>query len=110
LDILNKILKNNGYLDADQINEDIQNLKDQINILLSEVLGVEHEIDGIHSYDDTDIKSRLDTNPTSKHTSRRRKYCASARPPTMCMSWLYFLCWFLASSHCTNNFRSGFCP
>jgi hypothetical protein len=65
LDILNKILKNNGYLDADQINSDIASLKAQINTLLSEVLGVEHEIDGIHNYDDTDIKSRLEDMITS---------------------------------------------
>jgi hypothetical protein len=60
LDILNKILKNNGFLDADQINSDIQALKDQINLLLQQVLGVEHDIDGIHNYDDTDLKTRLE--------------------------------------------------
>jgi hypothetical protein len=60
LDVLNKILKNNGFLDTEQINADIANLKSQINTLLSEVFGVEHYIDAIHNYDDMDIKSRLE--------------------------------------------------
>jgi hypothetical protein len=65
LDELNKILKNNGFLDADQINTDIANLKAQINTLLSEVLGVEHDINVIHNYDDTDIKPRLESMMTA---------------------------------------------
>ena len=58
-ELLNKILKNNGYIDADAIASDLANLKEKLNTLLSEVLGVEHEIDGIHNYDDTTLKAQL---------------------------------------------------
>jgi hypothetical protein len=58
-EVLNKILKNNGYIDIDAINESLANLKQQINILLTDVLGIEHEIDNVHNYDDTDLKSKL---------------------------------------------------
>jgi hypothetical protein len=58
-EVLDKILKNNGFIDTDQINSDLANLKNQLNILLSNVLGLEHEIDGIHNYDDTDLKTQL---------------------------------------------------
>ena len=68
-EVLNKILKNNGFIDADNIIADLANLKEKLNILLSEVLGVEHEIDGIHNYDDTAIKTRLDNLTASTTTA-----------------------------------------
>jgi hypothetical protein len=60
--LLNTILKNNVYIDISHINADINQLKDQINVLLNEVLGVEHDIDAIHNYDDTSIKERIGQN------------------------------------------------
>jgi hypothetical protein len=56
---LNTILKNNGFIGITHINTVINTLKVQINVLLNEVLGVEHDIDAIHNYDDTSIKSRI---------------------------------------------------
>jgi hypothetical protein len=58
-EVLNKILKNNGYIDIDAVTTELTNLKTQINVLLSDVLGLEHEIDGVHNYDDTDLKTKL---------------------------------------------------
>jgi hypothetical protein len=59
-EVLDKILKNNGFIDADAINTELSNLKNQLNILLSDVLGLEHEIDGIHNYDDAGLKTKLE--------------------------------------------------
>jgi hypothetical protein len=56
---VNKILKQNGFRDAAQINEDIANLKTKLNTLLSEVLGIEHEIEGVHNYDDAPLKNMI---------------------------------------------------
>jgi hypothetical protein len=64
-EVLNKILKNNGFIDAEAITNDLANLKQQINILLADVLGLEHEIDGVHNYDDTDLKTKLQNLNTS---------------------------------------------
>jgi phage-related protein len=58
-EILNKILKNNGFIDSDAILSQLTSLKQQINIVLQDVLGLEHEIDNVHNYDDTDIKSKF---------------------------------------------------
>jgi hypothetical protein len=58
-EVLNRILKNNGYIDSDAIIADINALKVKLNTLLSEVLGVEHEIDGIHNYDDASLKTQI---------------------------------------------------
>jgi hypothetical protein len=58
-DVLNKILKNNGFIDTEAISTELINLKTQINLLLSEVLGIEHEIDGVHNCDDTYLKTKL---------------------------------------------------
>jgi hypothetical protein len=35
-------------------------LKNQINVLLSDVLGLEHEVDDVHNYDDFDLKTKID--------------------------------------------------
>jgi hypothetical protein len=59
-EVLNQILKNNGYVDIEAVTTELNNLKNQINILLSDVLGLEHEIDGIHNYDDGDLNSKID--------------------------------------------------
>jgi predicted nucleic acid-binding Zn-ribbon protein len=59
-EVLNQILKNNGYLDIEAVTTELTNLKNQINVLLSDVLGLEHEIDDVHNYDDTDLKSKID--------------------------------------------------
>jgi hypothetical protein len=58
-EVLNKILKNNGYIDADAILCQLEALKEKLNILLSEVLGVEHTVDTLHNYDDTNIKDMI---------------------------------------------------
>jgi hypothetical protein len=58
-EVLNKILKQNGFIDADQINSDIANLKTKLNTLLAEVLGIEHDIDGVHNYDDAPLKNKI---------------------------------------------------
>jgi hypothetical protein len=60
--LLNTILKNNGFIDINHINTVINTLKVQINVLLNEVLGVEHDIDAIHNYDDSSIKTRIELN------------------------------------------------
>jgi hypothetical protein len=60
--LLRTILKNNGFIDINHINSVINTLKVQINVLLNEVLGVEHDIDATHNYDDSSIKSRIEQN------------------------------------------------
>jgi hypothetical protein len=60
--LLNRILKNNGFIDINHINAVINTLKVQISVLLNEVLGVEHNIDAIHNYDDSSIKTRIEQN------------------------------------------------
>jgi hypothetical protein len=59
-EVLNKILKNNGYVGIGVITTELNNLKNQINVLLSDVLGLEHEIDGIHNYDDGTLNTKID--------------------------------------------------
>jgi hypothetical protein len=58
-EVLNRILKQNGFIDADQINADIANLKTKLNTLLSEMLGIEHDIAGVHNYDDAPLKNMI---------------------------------------------------
>jgi prefoldin subunit 5 len=60
-EVMNRILKNNGYLDMDAVYAEINNLKQKLNTLLSEVLGVEHSIDEIHNYDDSNLKQDIAT-------------------------------------------------
>jgi hypothetical protein len=57
--VLNRILKNNGFIDGDRIISDLATLKEQVNRLLSEILGVEHTVDDLHNYDDASIKESL---------------------------------------------------
>jgi hypothetical protein len=58
-DVLNKILRNNGFIDADEINSSILDLKNKVNTLLSNVLGLEHDIDGVHNYDDGPLQNQI---------------------------------------------------
>jgi hypothetical protein len=58
------IFKTGGIVDLGQIEDSITALKNQLNAMLSQVLGLEHTIDGVHNYDDTSIKSQLATSLT----------------------------------------------
>jgi hypothetical protein len=69
-EVLNQILKNNGFVDIAAVLVDLANLKNQINVLLSDVLGLEHEIDGVHNYDDTDLNTKLNSLNTKLETFR----------------------------------------
>jgi hypothetical protein len=60
-DAINRILKNNGIVDTAAIDAKIEQVKTQLNTLLSAVLGLEHTIDGVHNYDDTSMKNQLTT-------------------------------------------------
>jgi hypothetical protein len=57
--VLNRILKNNGFIDADHINADIATLKTNVNKLLNEILGVEHTLDNVHEYNNESIKETI---------------------------------------------------
>jgi hypothetical protein len=41
------------------VTTELNNLKNQINVLLSDVFGLEHEIDSFHSYDDMNLKTNI---------------------------------------------------
>jgi methyl-accepting chemotaxis protein len=56
---LNRLLKNNGVVDIEALEDVVNELKTKLNTLINDVLGVEHSIDNIHNYDDTNIKSEL---------------------------------------------------
>jgi seryl-tRNA synthetase len=56
---LNRILKNNGVVDIEALEGAVNELKTKLNTLINDVLGVEHSIDNIHNYDDTNIKAEL---------------------------------------------------
>jgi hypothetical protein len=58
-EVMNRILKNNGFIVADAINESIQDLKSKLNTALSDILGLEHDIDGVHNYDDGPLKNQI---------------------------------------------------
>jgi hypothetical protein len=60
-DAINRILKNNGIVDTAAIDAKIEQVKVQLNTLLSAVLGLEHTIDGVHNYDDTSMKTQIAT-------------------------------------------------
>jgi regulator of PEP synthase PpsR (kinase-PPPase family) len=64
---LNKILKNNGVVDIEALEGVINELKTKLNTLINDVLGVEHSIDNIHNYDDTNIKEELTEIGKSSH-------------------------------------------
>jgi chromosome segregation ATPase len=53
---LNRILKSNGVVDIEALEGAVNELKTKLNTLINDVLGVEHSIDNIHNYDDTNIK------------------------------------------------------
>jgi hypothetical protein len=56
---LNRILKNNGIVDVEALEGVVHELKAKLNTLINDVLGVEHTIDNIHNYDDTNLKEDL---------------------------------------------------
>jgi hypothetical protein len=56
---LNKILKNNGIVDVAALEGVVNELKTKLNTLINDMFGVEHSIDNIHNYDDTNIKEEL---------------------------------------------------
>jgi seryl-tRNA synthetase len=56
---LNRILKNNGVIDIEALEGVVNELKTKLNMLINDVLGVEHSVDNIHNYDDTNIKEEL---------------------------------------------------
>jgi hypothetical protein len=69
MDLLHRILRTNGIVDLEAVTNDLANLKTQLNSLLSEVLGVEHEIDNIHNYDDTSLKNDVNNIKTQIQTA-----------------------------------------
>jgi uncharacterized protein YoxC len=56
---LNRILKNNGFVDIEALENVVNELKAKLNTVINDVLGVEHSIDNIHNYYDTNIKKNL---------------------------------------------------
>jgi uncharacterized protein YoxC len=56
---LNRILKNNGIVDVEVLGGVVNELKAKLNTLINDVLGIEHTIDNIHNYDDTNLKEDL---------------------------------------------------
>jgi hypothetical protein len=48
---MNRILKNNGFIDADNIIATINDLKTKVSMLLSSLLGIEHDLYGLHNFD-----------------------------------------------------------
>jgi seryl-tRNA synthetase len=56
---LNKILKNNGVVDIEELEDVVNELKAKLNTLINDVLRVEYSIDNIHNYVDTNIKENL---------------------------------------------------
>jgi hypothetical protein len=55
------ILKTGGVVDLVPIENNLNTLKLQLNNVLSQVIGLEHNMDNVHNYDDTSIKSQLAT-------------------------------------------------
>jgi hypothetical protein len=49
-EVMNRILKNNSFIDADNIIVTISDLKTKVNTLFSSMLGIEHDIDGLHNF------------------------------------------------------------
>jgi hypothetical protein len=58
---IDHILKTSGIADLTQLENDLSALKLQLNNVLSQVLGLEHNMDNVHNYDDTSVKSQLAT-------------------------------------------------
>jgi hypothetical protein len=46
-------------VDIEALEGVVNELKAKLNTLINDVLGVEHSIDNIHNYDDTNIKENL---------------------------------------------------
>jgi seryl-tRNA synthetase len=56
---LNRLLKNNGVVDIEVPDGVVNELKTKLNILINNILKIEHSIDNIHNYDYTNIKENL---------------------------------------------------
>jgi hypothetical protein len=73
---LNKILREGGYVDVSELTNSLAALKQQLNYLLNEVVGIEHSIDRVHTYDDSNLKTQLTnlvgTNRTDINTLQTR--------------------------------------
>jgi hypothetical protein len=46
-------------VDIEALEGVVNELKTKLNTLINDLLGVEHSIDNIHNYDDTNIKEEL---------------------------------------------------
>jgi hypothetical protein len=58
-EVMNRILKNNSFIDADNIIATISDLKTKVNTLLSSVLRIEHDIDGLHNFDSGPLLNQI---------------------------------------------------
>jgi hypothetical protein len=58
-EVLNRILKNNGFIDANEINPTIIDLKTKVNTLLSNELCLEHDIDDIPNYGAGSLQNQI---------------------------------------------------
>jgi hypothetical protein len=67
---LNKILRDGGYVDVTELQTSLTALKQQLNYLLNEVVGIEHNIDSVHNYDDSNLKNQLSTLTTTVGINR----------------------------------------
>jgi cell division protein FtsB len=66
----NKILRDGGYVDVSELTTSLAALKQQLNYLLNEVVGIEHSIDSVHTYDDSNLKTQLTNLTTTVGTNR----------------------------------------
>jgi hypothetical protein len=56
---IDTILKNGGVVDLIPLQNSLTQLKQQLNSLITQVLGLEHTIDGIHQYDAASLNAQL---------------------------------------------------
>jgi hypothetical protein len=68
--ILNRILRDGGYVDVTELQTSLAALKQQLNYLLNEVVGIEHSIDSVHNYDDSNLKTQISNLITNVGTNR----------------------------------------
>jgi hypothetical protein len=68
--VLNRILRDGGYVDVTELQTSLATLKQQLNYLLNEVVGIEHSIDSVHNYDDSNLKTQLTNLTTNVGTNR----------------------------------------
>jgi hypothetical protein len=56
---MNRIFKNNGFIDADNIIATINDLKTKVNTLLSSVIRIEHDIERLHNFDSGTLLNQI---------------------------------------------------